>query len=149
MPLYEGEMKRTIAELGPDDPETAGLQAQLGHHLLQQEKYADAEPILRACLASREKAMPDSWLLFNAKSMLGGSLLGQEKYAEAEPLLVDGYEGLRRRAGTIPELARARLTEGLERIVQLYDAWGKKDQAGRWRKQLEEARKAGPVPGGA
>jgi hypothetical protein len=25
--------------------------------------------------------------------------------------------------------------------VQLYDAWGKKDQADPWRKKLEEARK--------
>jgi non-specific serine/threonine protein kinase/serine/threonine-protein kinase len=64
----------------------------------------------------------------------------------AEPLLLDGYEGMRQRASTIPELARARLTEGLERIVQLYDAWGKKDQAAPWRKNLEEARKPSSPP---
>jgi hypothetical protein len=144
LPLYEGEMRRVIAELGPDDPEAGRLQAVLGGHLLDQEKYADAEPILRACLAGRAKTAPDSWLFFNAKSLLGGSLLGQKKYAEAEPLIVEGYEGMRRRAGAIPEPARARLTEALERVVQLYDAWGKKDQAGRWRKKLEEARKPGP-----
>jgi hypothetical protein len=137
LPLYEGEMKRTIAELGPDHPETAGLQALLGLHLLQQEKYADAEPMLRECLATRAKQMPDSWLFFNAKSMLGGSLLGQQKYAEAEPLLLDGYEGMRQREKTIPEPARVRLTEGLERIVQLYDAWCKKGQADTWRKKLK------------
>jgi WD40 repeat protein len=149
LPLYEGEMKRTIAELGPDHPETAGLQALLGLHLLQQEKYADAEAMLRECLATRAKQMPDSWQFFNAKSMLGGSLLGQQKYAEAEPLLLDGYEGMRRRAGTIPEPARARLTEGLERIVQLYEARGKKGQADPWRKKLEEARQPSwpPPPG--
>jgi hypothetical protein len=141
MPLYEREMKRTIAELGPDHPDTAGLQALLGLHLLQQQKYADAEPILRECLAGREKTRPDAWQLFNAKSLLGGSLLGQKKYAEAEPLLLDGYEGMHQRAGTIPDLFRFRLTEGLEWIVQLYDAWGKKDQATPWRKKLEETRK--------
>jgi hypothetical protein len=137
-------MKRMIAEQGPDDPDTAGLQAMLGLHLLQQEKYADAEPILRACLTGREKTMPDSWLFFNAKSMLGGSLLGQKKYAEAEPLLLDGYEGMRKRAGTIPDQAKVRLTEALERIVQLYDAWDKKDKADRWRKMLKGATSGTP-----
>ena len=139
-------MKRTIAELGSDHADTAGLQALLGLHLLQQEKYADAEPILRECLAGREKTMPDSWLFFNAKSLLGASLLGQKKYAEAEPLLLDGYEGMRQRASTIPDLAKVRLTEALERIVQFYDAWGKKNKADPWRKKLEEAPKPGWSP---
>ena len=30
-----------------------------------------------------------------------------------------------------------RLTEALERLVQLYDAWGKQDKADEWRKKLE------------
>jgi hypothetical protein len=34
-----------------------------------------------------------------------------------------------------------RLTEALERLVQLYDGWGKRDEAARWRAELE-ARKA-------
>jgi hypothetical protein len=50
---------------------------------------------LRACLAIREKKLPDDWRRFNAQSLLGGSLLGQQKYAEAEPLLVQGYEGMK------------------------------------------------------
>src|SRR5262249_101302 len=34
----------------------------LGLILLQQKKYADAEPLLRECLAVRTKRMPDDWL---------------------------------------------------------------------------------------
>ena len=34
---------------------------------------------------------------------------------------------------------KVRLTEALERLVQLYDAWGKKDKADEWRKKLNQA----------
>ncbi len=57
----------------------------------------EAEPLLRECLAIREKALPDNWLTFNTRSMLGGLLLGQKKYEEAEPLLLAGYEGMKER----------------------------------------------------
>ncbi len=30
------------------------------------------------------------------------------------------------------------MTEALQRLVQLYDAWGKKDEAAKWRKVFEE-----------
>jgi molybdenum-dependent DNA-binding transcriptional regulator ModE len=33
-----------------------------------------------------------------------------------------------------------RLTAVLERLVQLYDAWGKPTEAARWRKQLEKTK---------
>ena len=34
--------------------------------------------------------------------------------------------------------------EQLRRLVQLYDAWGKMDEADRWRKELDGARRAPP-----
>ena len=68
----------------------------LGRSLVKQEKWSAAEPILRECLAIREKTMPDNWLRFNAMALVGASLLGQAKYADAEPLLVAGYQGLLR-----------------------------------------------------
>ena len=65
--------------------------------------------------------------------MLGGSLLGQKKYAEAEPLIVSGYEGMKARQTKIPPPGKPRFTEAAERVVKLYEAWGKKDEAARWR----------------
>jgi hypothetical protein len=41
---------------------------------------------------------------------------------------------------------RERLTEALGRLVQLYDAWGKKDEAAKWRKELEEAKPPAKPP---
>jgi hypothetical protein len=70
--------------------------------------------------------------------MLGESLAGRKQYAEAEPLLRSGYEGLKTREQTIPASVRNRiLSEALQRLVQLYDAQGKPDQAAEWRKKLE------------
>ena len=109
----------------------------LGLNRLKQHKYAEAEPLLREYLKFREQNEPDDWKTFNTKSMLGGSLLGQKKYAEAEPLLLAGYEGMKKREATIPPGGRMRLSEAVERLVRLYDAWDKKDQAEKWRKRRE------------
>ena len=55
--------------------------------------------------------------------------LDQRKYAEAEPLLLSGYEGMKQREDTIPPQDKPRLTRALERLVRLYEAWGKQDEA--------------------
>jgi tetratricopeptide (TPR) repeat protein len=123
----------------PYDAELVGL----GLNLLRQHKHAEAEIALRDCLALRTKQQPDAWATFNVQSMLGDALLGQKRYAEAEPLLKDGYEGMKAREKAIPPPAKARLTEALERLVRLYEAWGKPEQAEPWRRQLEQA-KASP-----
>ena len=65
-------------------------------------------------------------------------MLGQQKYAEAEPLPLAGYEGMKQREAKIPAQGKVRLTEALERLVQLYDAWGKPEQAEQWRRELEQ-----------
>ena len=119
-----------------------GALVQLGLNLLQQKKPAEAEPLLRECLKIRKLKEPDQWTTFNTKSMLGGSLLGQKRYAEAEPLLLAGYEGMHDREAKIPAQGKVRLTEALERLVQLYDATQQTDMAAAWRKKLEARREA-------
>ena len=114
--------------------------------LLQVKAYADAEPLLRECLAIREKTQPDLWNTFTARSMLGGALLGQKKYEDAEPLLIAGYDGMKRREPTIPPPAKDRLPEALERLVQLYDAIDKPDEGRRSRKELEARNATGKSP---
>jgi WD40 repeat protein/serine/threonine protein kinase len=135
-PLLVNVLARRRKADCPRSDDTATALVLLGLNHLKQHKYADAEPLLRECLAIREQSAPDWWATFNAKSMLGGSLLGQKKYAEAEPLLLAGYEGMRQREETIPLPAKVRLTEAVERLVQLYDEWGRKDKADEWRRKL-------------
>lgn len=136
------------AKSGSETAAYAKERAMLGSILLQQQKHAEAEPILRECLAILQKTQPEAWATFHARSLLGGTLLGQKKHAEAEPLLVQGYQGMRMKSEKAlgdkhsGALTRRRLTDALERVVHLYDAWGKPDEAARWRKELEATRPA-------
>jgi len=92
----------------------------LGLVLLKQQKWSEAEPILREALEVLQKTVPDAWATFAGRSALGDSLLGMGQYAGAEPLIVSGYEGLKARAATIPRQYKSRLTEAAERVVRLY-----------------------------
>lgn len=57
---------------------------------------------------------------------------------DAWPPRPAGYEGMKQRADKIPPQAKdLRLRVALDRLVQLYDVWGKPDEAARWRKELE------------
>ncbi len=131
---------------GADSLPYAGALAGLGLNLLQQKKWTDAEPVLRESLAAREKKQPDHWTTFNTQSMLGAALAGQKKFTDAQPLLLQGYEGMKQREAKTPGADRAdspakvRLTEALERLVQLYDAWDKPDEAAKWRTELEKTK---------
>ena len=120
----------------PQDRLLSGDLASLGSNLLKQAKWAQAEPVLRECLTIREKAMPNDWSRFNAMSLLGESLLGQCKYAETEALVVQGYEGIKAREAKIPGPGKSRLPEAAERVIRLYEAWGKLEQAASWKARL-------------
>jgi serine/threonine protein kinase/tetratricopeptide (TPR) repeat protein len=118
----------------PDDsPQLAGMLAQIGLGLLEQKKWAEAEPLLRECLAIREKKLPDDWRTFNIQSMLGGALLGLKNYADAEPLLLAGYEGMKQREKSIPPPASTRIPEALDRLIELYTATNKPEDVKKWR----------------
>ena len=71
--------------------------------------------------------------------MLSGALAGQKKFQEAEPLLVEGYSGLKARAAQIPPAAQPRLAEAVRRLVDLYTAWEKPEEAAKWQAVLEQS----------
>jgi serine/threonine protein kinase/Tfp pilus assembly protein PilF len=127
---------------GTDSPHYASNLAALGLALLEQNRAAEAEKTLRESLAISEKRKSESWNAFNARSILGGALLAQKKYADAEPFLLQGYEGMKEREAKIKRMDRVALTETLERLVQLYDAWGKTDKADQWRNKLQTERRS-------
>ncbi len=138
--LYEDTLERLKRKVGPEHPDTLRIMNNLGNLYIRSGQSARAEPLLRECLAIREKE-PDSWKTFDTKSLLGAALLGQKKYSEAEPLLLAGYEGMKQREATIPPPFKIlHLIEALERLVQLYEATGNKDKAKEWQSTLTEAK---------
>jgi eukaryotic-like serine/threonine-protein kinase len=140
--LLQEHLPEARKTLPKDSPQLAGLLAQISMGLLQQKKWVEAEPLIRECLAIRAKKEPDDWRTFNTKSMLGGALLGQKKYADAEPLLLAGYEGMKKQEAKIPAQGKIRIPEAIGRLVQLYEATDKKDDAAKWRKELESIKAA-------
>jgi hypothetical protein len=135
------EARKTLPK---DSPQLAGLLAQIGMGLLEQKKWAEADPLLRESLAIREKAQPDLWSSFNTKSVLSGALLGQQKHAEAEPLLIAGYEGMKHREAAIPAPGKPRVLEALDRLVELYTVTNKPDEVKKW--QAERAKHPAKQP---
>jgi serine/threonine protein kinase/tetratricopeptide (TPR) repeat protein len=124
--------------LPKDSPQLANLLAQIGLGLLEQQEWAEAEPLLRECLTIREKTQPDVWNTFNAQAMLGAALLGQKKHADAEPLLRKGYEGMKQREEAIPSPSKKLLPETIGRLIELYSVTNRPEEAKRW--QAERAK---------
>jgi tetratricopeptide (TPR) repeat protein len=124
--------------LPSDDPQLARLLAQIGWGLLEQKKWAEAEPLLRECLTIRVKTQPEAWNTFNTQAMLGGALLGQQKYQDAEPLLLKGYEGMKQREQMIPPFSKKILPEAIDRLIELYTVTDRPEEAKKW--QAEKAK---------
>jgi tetratricopeptide (TPR) repeat protein len=143
--LLPEQLPEARKALPKNSPQLAGLLAQIGMSLLQQKQWTEAEPLLRECLAIREKTQPDVWSTFNTRSVLGGALLGEKKYAEAEPLLRKGYEGMKQREKTIPPEGKVRLPEALDRLIELYTATNKPDEVRRWRAERVKYPEAKPA----
>ena len=99
-------------------------------------RFGEAAELLRGCLATRQKSLPEGhWLIADTVSQLGGAVAGGGKFAEAEPLLLDGYAGMADNRRVLPDRKR----QAIERIIRLYEAWDKPDQASEWRQRLGEA----------
>jgi tetratricopeptide (TPR) repeat protein len=148
VPMYRKWLASERRRLPAGDPVLTGTLTPLGVCLLRSGQPAEAEPVLRESLALGQKKRPDSWVTFDAQSLLGDALRAQAKYADAEPLLKEGYEGLKQRQDKILHGPKAHVAEALERLVRLYDAWGKPEEAARRRTELEAARGDAKAPAG-
>jgi tetratricopeptide (TPR) repeat protein len=122
----------------------------LGWALTKQGRAKDGEPFLRAGLEICRTGYPlgqwtttDAetgldWSAAVAESRLGGCLIALEQFNEAETLLLTSYQTLEDARGTPP----THRVEARERIVKLYETWGKPDKAAAWRAKPPAKRKA-------
>ena len=90
----------------------------------------EAEKLLREAVRIRAENMPAThFLRATANGALGEFLTAQSRFSEAEPFLVASYESLKKsQAANSPRTRRAR-----QRLVNLYDAWNKPEQAAPYR----------------
>jgi hypothetical protein len=121
-----GRLRDSLAS----DSMVGGSMVQQAQALMEEGRFAEAEPSLRACLATRQKVLPEGhWLIADARSILGVAIAGQGKFAEAEPLLLEAYT----RVKDDPQAPRDCKQQARRRIVRLYESWGKPEQAAAWR----------------
>ncbi|HEX6737603.1 MAG TPA: serine/threonine-protein kinase, partial [Vicinamibacteria bacterium] len=115
------------AQRGPDDPMVAKTIRNLALHYQQQARAAEAERAFQEVLAQLRKSHAEgNWEIGRAKSELGGCLAARGAYAEAEPLLLEGYKAVSDRPDRWNKAAR-------ERLVKLYEGWGRPADAERWK----------------
>ena len=94
-----------------------------------------AESDLRQALEILRGLPPGHWRTALCESVLGEGLTAEGRYDEAEGLLLRGFESLDRRAGV-----RNRDTqEALQRLIRLYESWGRPEAAEPYRARLAEA----------
>jgi serine/threonine protein kinase/Tfp pilus assembly protein PilF len=125
----------------------------LGFHLMllgdcqvQQEKHVEAEKTLREGLAIYQKKLPQATPRYNTESLLGAALAGQRKYVESEPLLLNGFKGFLAGADKLNAVGQQQQLAAVRRIIDLYDAWNRPEDAAPYRKRLEMLQKTGANP---
>jgi hypothetical protein len=101
--------------------------------LLRQERYDETERLLSDTLSKTNTPSQESYAVAHMHSLLGDALTGLGRFEEAESLLLDAYANM---LGALPQdfphdAHYRRLF--IRRIVRLYDAWGRPDDASAWR----------------
>ncbi len=129
--------------LGPDHQLVAIYSINLAAAELARQKPAEAEVLVREGLRIRTRApdivpsrrrtmLEDDWSLGAAKSLLGGALVALGRYDEAETVLLDAHRDL----AALRQSESAAMKGTLAHLVDLYEAWGKHEQAATYRTLL-------------
>lgn len=131
-PLYREALAIWRTTLPPGHADIGNCAAGLGLVLVANGAFGEAEPLLREALAIREATLPSRhWARFTAMSALGASLTGLGRYVEAEQLLKTAYDGLQQ-----PRVAVHHKRKATQRLVELYECWGRPQLGYEWRARL-------------
>ena len=119
--------------LGDEHPDVARNLHNLAALLNRKGDHKAAEPLYREAVSIQSAALGDRhWVTAYFKSGLGTCLRAQTRYEEAEPLLLDAHTILRDERGD-QDLYTQRVGE---RLIALYEAWSKPDEAAAYRRLL-------------
>jgi hypothetical protein len=120
--------------LGPDH---YWVSISLNSVALIQESRGDCEGVeetVAQCLRIRRQLDdPPAWCIAELETIRAACLTRYGEYGQAERLLLDCLEPLREHHGEDGRSVKATR----RRLAELYDAWGKPDQAARWRARPE------------
>jgi serine/threonine-protein kinase len=116
--------------LPPEHMDMARSRITLGKILARTGEFEAAESCLRPALQKLSESLPQTHpTVAAAKGALGECLVLQRRFAEAEPLLAESHDVFHQSAG--PSDLRTKIAR--DRLVLLYDGWGKRELADRYR----------------
>lgn len=132
--FYREAIDVTRDRLGDDHYTLGGLIDSLATLFMDREDYAAAEPLYREALETMRRTLDgDDPAIAMVGVDHGYSLLKLARHAEAEELMLDGY----RLASGELEPGDEILREIAGKLAELYDAWGKPEEAARFRAVVE------------
>jgi eukaryotic-like serine/threonine-protein kinase len=130
--LFRQALTISRKRLGSRHREVSFKLDSLGAVLCKIGQYDEGEKSLRESADIQREIFGEGYVpLATTRSLLGGCLTREGRYTEAELLLTASYATLRGSFGQ--DHPRARAARG--RLVELYKAWGKPDQAARLESQ--------------
>ncbi|MCH9647463.1 MAG: serine/threonine-protein kinase [Deltaproteobacteria bacterium] len=133
--LFRESLESLSRALPPEHHFLAHPRWGLGEILLQEGKPQEALPLLRDAVEMEHRTWPDGHLdVALAESVLGDCLTRLEEFEEAESLLLRSYRLIREKRG----VQSRRSKRSLERIIVLYQAWHRPDEASEFRSVLKK-----------
>ncbi len=134
-PLYRESLAILRQKLGDRHPWVGFSLSALTSLLITVGEHAEAERQAREAAVILRATLPeDHWRIRYAESMRGACLTALGRYEEAEPILMASYRSLKTQQGDGSPYVR----KTLERLVDLYEAWGRPDRAAEYRSALEQ-----------
>ncbi|MGH9841172.1 MAG: tetratricopeptide repeat protein [Blastocatellia bacterium] len=128
--LYRQTLALRRKHFGETHTETATTIGNLGGVYFDQGQYNEALRLHQQALDIYLKLLPpDHWMINRARSNIGGCLTKLKRYSEAEEQLLAAYAGLKSARGE----QHAQTRTAVSRLIELYEAWGKPDQAAPYR----------------
>jgi serine/threonine-protein kinase len=130
-------LRRSLAirrrALAPGSTDLGWSLNNLGLLLVRKGEPQEAELYFRESL-DLYRSLSHHWRTAETRTLLGEALMEQGEYEEAESLMLEGYIFLRDEL----EPGHRRTRDALDRLVRLYQAWEKPQQAAYYRSLLPE-----------
>ncbi|MCP3963778.1 MAG: serine/threonine protein kinase [bacterium] len=136
-PLFRRAHEILEAQLGGEDLTVAYPLIGLGNLLMDQGEYLRAIEKFEQGLEIRRRILPPGhWQIASAEGKIGACLTALGRFEEAETWLLDSYSS----ASAGFEAGHPRIAVTLERLVELYRAWGKPMISDRYVAMLDQPR---------
>jgi serine/threonine protein kinase/tetratricopeptide (TPR) repeat protein len=132
-PYYREALEGFRRGLGNDHPNTLVSLGNLGDLLTSQALYEDAELLLAAAVEAVRRSLPPRHAITGfTMRKYGRCLTGLGRYQDAETALLESHDVLTATVGP----AHHHTQQVIPNLVELYQAWGKPEEAAAWSTKL-------------